>query len=123
MPVSDPTKLLWSTSQNLQKIYLNSSQTVSVPVSGGPPVIPTDVLTVTHGLGYVPTARVFYEPVSGELWPISPNQYSNADGGPGTTLDVFGRFYLTTTTLIVSLANLGATAVDIPIYYRIYADE
>jgi len=115
------TDFLLSTDQNIQKIALNSSMTVSVPVSSGPPVTYA-ATTITHGLGDIPTARVFYEPISGQLWPLSPNQYSNSDGGPGTTLDVFGRYYLTTTTLVVELANLGGSPANVTIYYRVYVD-
>lgn len=121
MPL-DITKILASTSTNMQKIVLNDSTTVSVPVSTGFP-LSYDATTISHGLGYIPTARVFYEPISGELWPLSPNQYSNADGGPGTTLDIYGRCYLTTTDLVIELANVSGSPVNVPLYWRVYADS
>jgi hypothetical protein len=108
--ITDPTKMLFSVRENLPKIYINSSQDIVVPTSGGPPIT-YDPTVITHNLGYVPTARVFYEPTPGEVWPL--NDKINT---------IFGRYYLTSTTLVVEMANLGAPAA-VKIYYRIYLDE
>jgi hypothetical protein len=117
---SDDTGFIFTTKHNLPKIYLDAAQTVSAPSS---PATPTTVLTVNHDLGYVPTARVWYEPVSGQIWPLSPNQYDNSDGGPGTTLTLYGRFYVTSTTLVVEMFNSSGGPLNVPIHTRIYCDE
>lgn len=109
--------LLFSTKYSLPKIYLDDEITISVPNGS------SDQPIVTHDLGFVPNARIWYEPVSGELWPLSPIQYSNFDGGPGTILYVTGRAYVTTTELRVELNNGSGSASDVKFHYRVYADE
>lgn len=116
--INDPTKIIFSTRYNFQKIYMEGTVIVSVAAT----VAYTEYTLVTHSLGYIPTARVFYIPVSGQLWPLSPNQYSNADGGPGTTLEITGSPIMTSSVLKVSLSNQGGAA-DVTFYYRIYLDE
>jgi hypothetical protein len=116
--INDPTKILFSTRYNFQKIYMEGTINVNVAAT----VTPTEYTLATHSLGYIPTARVFYIPVAGQLWPISPNQYDNADGGTGTPLSIFGNPVLTVTTLKVILSNLGG-ATTLTFYYRIYLDE
>lgn len=109
---------LFSTRYNLQKIYMEGTTTVNIPI-----LAPATVYNlVDHDLGYIPTARVFYIPVTGQLWPISPHQYSSAGGGSGTTISRFGSPVLTSTSLGVRIRNTGAAA-DITFYWRIYLDE
>lgn len=121
---SQSANFIFSTQYSLPKIYLDDQDTLAVAVSsGGPPPSPSDLPLATHDLGFVPNVRVWYEPVSGELWPLSPNQYSNLDGGSGTMLDVFGRAYATTTELRVELYNFGASEASVPVHYRVYCDE
>jgi hypothetical protein len=115
--ISDPTKILFSTRYNFQKIYMEG--TVDVLISGSTAALYT---LATHSLGYIPTARVFYIPVSGQLWPLSPNQYTLNDGGTGTQLSIFGSPVLTTSALKVRMKNVGADATK-TFYYRIYLDE
>jgi hypothetical protein len=113
---------LFNTDYNYQKVYLDGSTTVSVPDSGGPPPVPT-TYTVVHGLGYIPTARVFYEPVSGQIWPASKWQYPNTGGGSGAPLDTTVSCYLTTTSLVFSIINTSGSTKNVPVYWRIYVDE
>lgn len=116
--INDPTKVLFSTRYNFQKIYMEGTTTVNVLASA----TPVEYDLATHGLGYIPTARVFYVPVAGQLWPISPLQYSNIDGGSGTTLLVYGGPVVTSNVLKVSMINGGSDA-SITFYWRIYLDE
>ncbi len=116
--INDPTKLILSTRYNFQKIYLNDSVVISVAN-----VVPfTEYSLVVHGLGYIPTVRVFYEPVAGQLWPLSPGQYSNLNGGTGTPLNITGGVVVDNNEVRVRLSNASSTA-DVRFYYRIYIDE
>lgn len=117
------TNTIFSTRFNFLKIFTEGNGTFSVaPGVFFPTDPPVEILLATHNLGYVPRGRVWYEPIAGQLWPLSPQQYSNSDGGPGTTLTVTGDFYLTSTQLYVRMANPGI-AKNITFYWRIYADE
>lgn len=118
MSIIDPSKFQLSTRYNIQKIF--KDDTVTISVTGTPTA--TEYTLFTHALGYIPTARVFYEPVSGQLWPLSREQYDNSGGGSGTTLTVTGEAILTTAALKVRLVNGGSTR-DVTFHYRIYLDE
>lgn len=115
----NPVGTTISTRYNFQKIYLNSSSTVSLANT----VTPTEYTLVTHSLGYIPTVRIFYEPVAGQLWPMSPNQYANIDGGPGTTLSVYGSPVVTDSEIKVRVVNASGGIKDVVFYWRIYLDE
>ncbi len=114
--------ILFSSRFNLLKIYDSDTTDVSVATIL-PPFDPSlDYILATHGLGYVPRARVWYEPVAGEIWPMTDKQFSNSDGGPGTTLSLLGSYYLTSSGLYVRI-RYNSTAGSKRFYWRIYADE
>lgn len=117
----DETKMLLSTRFNILKIYENGSDTVSVATITPPIDPPIDYLLSTHGLGYIPRARVWYEPVAGQIWPMSPLQFNNADGGPGTALTTLGVYYLTSSGLYVRIRT--SPGANINFYWRIYLDS
>lgn len=119
MAINDPSKIIFSTRYNFQKIYLNDSATLTLASS----ITPQEYTLVVHGLGYVPTVRIFYVPVSGQLWPLSPRQYSNLDGGSGTPLDYYGSPVITTNEVKVRMTNSSGGDADILFYYRVYLDE
>ena len=116
----DPTNLQFSTDYNYQKIALNGTQNVSLTFNI------EKITTIPHNLGYVPTARVWYEPTinypyiaSNQIYPLTGFQYLNTDGTIG--LYTVGRAYLDATNLYVALIDVSGNKV-IPIYYRIYYD-
>jgi hypothetical protein len=114
MPITDATKILFSTSNNVQKILFNDSTTVTVPVdSGSVPIIYTPFTVLVHGLGYIPKGRVFIEYPSGQVWPVQADSNMNP---------LFGRFYFTTSSLIVELDNFTGSSQNVKIYWRVYAD-
>lgn len=114
MPITDQTKILFSTSNNVQKILFNDSTPVTVPIdSGAIPTVFTSFTVLTHGLGDIPTGRVFLDYPSGQLMPVQPDSNMN---------QVFGRYYFTTNTLVVELTNFTGSPQDVRIYYRVYAD-
>lgn len=117
--INDPTKIIFSSRYNFQKVYLEGTATLSLVSS----LTPTEYTLATHSLGYIPTARVFYVPVTGELWPLSPLQYSNIDGGVGTMLQIYGSPVMTSSLLKVRMVNASGAPADVVFYYRIYLDE
>src|ERR1044071_10021212 len=98
-----PDNVIFSSRYNFFKIYINGSGGMTVPAAGIG--TPATVLLATHSLGYVHRARVWYEPISGELWPLSKEQYGNGDGGPGTAITTIGDFYLTTSALYARITS------------------
>lgn len=99
------------------KIYENSSNTFSVPNGA------SSVLLTTHSLGYIPRAKVWFEPIAGQLWPLVRYQYSNSDGGPGTTLQITGSLRITSSAIYAEISNATGSTADVPIYWRVYLDE
>lgn len=110
------TNLLLDTDSNIQKQVLNSQDTVTVPGT----FTYTD-FTYTHDLGYIPSARVWYEAEANKWYPLTLLQLQESTGGDA--LDIVGDFYLTTTTLVVRLVNLSGGDIDVDIIVRIYADD
>lgn len=126
MAITDDTKLLLSTRHNLLKIYASGNTTQNIASNYNVVTFsydPVTVLLYTHNLGYIPRARVWYEAVSGQIWPLSLDQMDNSDGGPGSILYTVGSAYLTTTGLYVKMTNNSGSAADFKFYYRIYLDE
>lgn len=115
--INDPSKVVFSTRYNIQKRYLDGTETISVTGS-----TTAEYSLITHSLGYIPTVRVFYKPVAGQLWPLSPHQYSSAGGGSGTSLNVTGSVIVTTSEVKLVLTNGGSTT-NVDFTYRIYVDE
>lgn len=120
MAIND-SNVIFSTRYNFLKIYLNDTVDVAIASITPPFDSPISYLLTTHSLGYVPRAKVWYEPVSGQVWPMSDKQYSSAGGGSGTSLGTIGDYYLTSSGLYVRITNSSASTVTF--YYRIYADE
>lgn len=114
----DASGTLFSSSFNYQKIFDNDSSTVNVPGLSG-----TAQETISHNLGYIPTARVFYEPEPGNLWPLNGQQYLNSGGGPDETVNVTAEAYVTTTQLVIDFENVGSSSQNVTYYWRIYYDE
>jgi hypothetical protein len=110
--------MLFSTRFNLLKIVAQGVTNVTVAGS-----TTADTALVTHGLSYVPRARMWFEPVAGQIWPMSPTQFIKTGGGTGTVLTVFGNYFLTSSALFVRLENVSGSPVTIPVDWRVYADE
>lgn len=126
MAITDDTKLLLSTRHNLLKEYSKGSGTHNIASNFNISTFsydPVTVLLATHGLGYIPRARVWYEAISGQVWPLSLDQMDNSDGGPGSILYTVGSAYLTTTGLYVRMTNNSGSAADFKFYWKIYLDE
>jgi hypothetical protein len=112
-----PTNVIFSARYNFLKIYENNSDTFSVPVGAN------SVLLATHSLGYIPRVKAWFEPISGQLWPLVRYQYSNSNGGPGTTLSITGSLRITSSAIYAEISNASGSTANVPIYFRIYLDE
>lgn len=112
-----PTNVIFSTRYNFFKIFINDSGSIVVPATIFSS--PTTILLATHPLGYIPRARVWYEPYPGQVWPM--NHYQYQDDTLGKTLTTTGDYILTDSTLSVRIfTSPGGT---FKFYWRIYADE
>ena len=114
----DTSNTIFSGRFNFLKIYSNNSGTFTVSSASS-----SSILLETHGLGYIPRVKVWYEPISGELWPLVINQYDNSDGGPGTTLTKIGNPRVTSNELYVDITNISGVSSDVVFRWRIYLDE
>lgn len=122
----DYSKVLFSSGLNYQKIAAQGTTIASVPFT-----TPTTI-TIAHDLGYVPTAKVWYEPyvyqsgsyqASDQIWPLAGFQFGDiVEASPTFDLATIGYTYLDETNLYVVLTDASGSTVDIPIHYRIYYD-
>lgn len=121
--MSDP--ISFSTSFNQPKIIINSSRTVSVPVTALPPPPPAPatldtLLTIPTGAPRLPLPpRLFIE----YLGTLAP-----AFGDSGATFDTFGinvAFFVAfdpSFNLIVRSYSQEAAPVNVVLHYRVYRD-
>jgi len=115
--VSTPTNVIVSTRYNFLKIYENNSSAFSVPTGRN------DVLLTTHSLGYIPRVKAWYVPISGQVWPLVRDPYSNSDGGPGTTLSIFGGLRITSSAVYADMSNSSGSPQNVAFYWKVYLDE
>lgn len=98
--------------KNYQKIYKQDSKTLT-STSG--------TLSYIHGLGYAPNAKVFFESVSGQVWP------SIAGGTANYFLYDTNAQYECAATMTSSLLNMdlqgGPSSVSCRVWYRVYLDK
>lgn len=106
---------LLNTDLNNQKILLNTQQTLDVGSPGYEGTYSYD-----HNLGYIPSARVWYEPVSGRWYPITIRQYN--DSVSFGFLELLGDYSITTTSITVRVRNLGVGS-SCNVWVRLYLDD
>lgn len=117
MAVTDNySKILFSSLFNYQKEAIVGSGNFALAA------LSNTTITIPHNLGYVPTARVWYEPYfnsapSNQIWPLAGYQYGDL---ASNTLNHVGYAYLDSTNLYIVINS--STAVTIPVYWRIYYD-
>lgn len=109
------TDFIFSTDYNYQKTAINKQDTVDIAGSS------TGTLTISHDLGYIPSARVWYDPNDDGTWyPLANVQLADTFTN---TLNTTGSYYLTTSDIVVSLSNSTVSAVSIPVIVRVYYDD
>lgn len=113
---------------NYQKMAIEDSGVFSVPFS-----VDT-TFVIPHNLGYVPTAKVWYEPIiqlnnsnvalaSNQIWPIAGFQYGDFVNTPWTfNLCTMVYSYLDSQNLYIVVNDSSGSTVNIPFYWRIYYD-
>jgi len=98
--------------KNYQKIY--KQDTLPLNSSSG-------TLSYIHGLGYTPNAKVFFESISGQVWP------SIAGGTNNYFLYDPSSQYECEATITTSILNMvlqgGAGSVSTRVWYRVYLDS
>lgn len=105
-----------STDFNYQKTAINEQDTVFVPAASNASA------TYDHNLGYIPSARVWFDPNANGIWyPLTYQQFS--DSVTGDVFETGGSYYLTTTQLVVNLFDSFGGGKDIPIAVRVYYDD
>ena len=110
------TNYLLNTDQNIQKQYINIVQSF---------IIPSDFIyhtfTVDHNLGYIPSVRAWYSPVSGRWYPLAMTQL--ADGTGNDFLQCTGTYALSKQSALIELINFTDSPISVPILVRIYLDD
>lgn len=114
-PANDPDRFLLNLDRNYQKIYLTTPTAYQTIASGG-----SASYTIDHNLGYVPTALAYAERQNGKIQELS-YQMSLITGSYLGNLQAYA--YLTTTQLVVNVANNNGSDMTIRIHPRIYLDD
>lgn len=115
--MATPNNVIFSSRYNFMKIFEDSGDTLTVPNGA------SSLLLSTHSLGYIPRVKAWFEPVSGQLWPMVRYQYSNSNGGPGTTLQITCSLRITSSAIYAEIVNATGSTANVPVYWRIYLDE
>lgn len=99
---------------NYQKIALEGSTTYSPGTFGS-----SQLVDITHPLGYKPNARAFFEPIDGEVWPI------NAGGVENPFLYSFTQdeAYLKIYDSYIEIEVLRFSNDTRNIWYKVYYDD
>ena len=104
---------------NYQKIAFEGSATQSIP-NNSPNF---ETITIDHNLGYIPSAKVWYDPALGRRMPLSLQQYQDDGFAVNYTNLTTGRAYLTTTQLVIQFTNASGSSKNVTYWYRIYYDD
>lgn len=108
-----PKPLLFDSRLNFQKIYKQGVLNVDISAAG--------VSTVIHGLPYIPNAKVFFESMPGQVWPLSFGGLSNPFLYDDTQLQCNLKIN-SSTIRIETDPPFGATGTR-RVWYRIYMDS
>lgn len=107
------SNFILNTDVNYQKIVGDYSSTIATSDASA-------TYTVTHNLGYIPSARAWYQPIADRWYVLTNNQLSN---GFSDFLNSAGYLELTTTTATINLTNYSGGAISVPVKLRLYLDE
>jgi hypothetical protein len=110
--------IYFSTDFNYQKIATEGTETVSA----GAVTSYTTIKTVTHNLGKITTAKVWFDPNLGRRFPISTEQYTDDTTFVSPNNGIMIRALLTTNTLVIQ-ANTAGSATNITLWWKVYYDS
>jgi hypothetical protein len=99
---------------NFQKVVEEGETSYSPGTFGS-----ATTVTVPHTLGYTPNAKAFFEPISGEVWPLNAGGQSNPFLYSATQDEGFMRIHTNRVDITVNRFS-NATR---KIWYKIYFDE
>jgi len=115
----DINQTLFNTDYNYQKIALKGEFTVSITNATFPSAV---TQTITHNLGAITSARVWYDPALGRRFIISQEQFVDDSSFASEVNLVTARAYLTSNTLVIEFFNASGSPKSVTYYYRIYYD-
>lgn len=108
-----PKPVLFDSRLNFQKIYDQDVRNVDIGASA--------TTTIIHPLGYIPNAKVFFESMPGQVWPLSFGGLSNPYLYDDTQLQC--SLKITSSNIqITTDPPFGATGTR-RVWYRIYMDS
>jgi len=109
--------VFFSSLYNYQKVANEGTTVVSAPNAT------TTTYTVTHNLGAITSVRAWYSPATGEILPISEEQYVDDTSFTSEVNLVTVRAYLTTTTLVLEVSNSSGSTKSVSLNWKIYYDS
>lgn len=112
----DKTKFLINTDDNIQKEYVNITDSVFVEGTSGSMA---GTYTYSHNLGYIPACRSWYEGVNGLWFPLTTLQLMDDFT---SLLDIMGTMTVTSQDLILNMQNFGSSNATVNVAIRIYLD-
>lgn len=110
---SSQSKLYFDSRQNVQKIASEGSTTYDPGTFGS-----SQTVSIPHSLGYIPNAKAFFEPISGEVWPLVAGGAQNPFNYSASIDEAYLRTYSDRLDVVI-LRFSNSTR---KIWYRIYYD-
>lgn len=110
----DANKPLFDSRSNYQKIYEDGEATYSAGTFGS-----SSTVTVLHPLGYKPNARAWFEPISGEVWPLNSGGAGNPFLYDFNQDEAHMEIYDSRVDIIVARFSNA----ERKIWYKVYFDE
>lgn len=116
---------LFTSSKNYLKRHPKSgSATIASPSTlNGSTFLYESIITIPHGLSYIPMVRVYYEPyTNGRVYPATGTRVSGA--GPGLAYgDIMCLWEIDSTNLTISLESVNSQTGTRTVYWVIYWDN
>lgn len=107
-----PTKALFDSRNNYQKIYLEDDTTYSAGTFGS-----QQTVSITHNLGYKPNAKAWFESISGEVWPLHAGGVSNVFNYSITQDEAVLKIYTDRIDIVVTRFSNAARRIWYKVYY------
>ena len=107
-------QLNFDSRSNYQKVYAQGEATYDPGTFGS-----VSVVSITHDLLYKPNAKAFFEPFSGEVWPLNAGGLSNPSLYDFAQDEAYMQIYSDRLDITVSRFSNDTRRV----WYRIYFDE
>jgi hypothetical protein len=98
---------------NYQKIALSDSTTYSAGTFGS-----VQTVQIPHPLGYMPNAKVFFEPISGEVWPLISGGVNNPFLYDASQDEGYMQIYSDRIDVVISRFSNASRRI----WHRIYYD-